>query len=358
MGVLAPMSPLISIICPCYNHEQYVAKAIMSLLGQSYADFEIIVVDDGSTDGSVGVIRRFDDRRLHLITQENHGPGHASSRAIAAARGAYIALMAADDLSAPQRLAIQLEDMKRRSLDVHFFRPALIDERDRPLLDSAWPVFYRYSFSSQEDLFYKLFYRQNFLCATGAMLRRNIIEKFGWVHNGMLQLQDFDYWVRLAPYCRFGMSEDRQFLYRVRDADGNLSSRKNSWRSAPEKSLIYRRFFDDVPREFLVRAFPDLTAVPAAAPEAVFQAHLSLLYLRHRIPAVQMIGIERLIALMERSADYELLKNAAAIDIQDVYRRLQVVVGNTRQDSDLLYRSVKKQRGLAGRLKALVKRRG
>jgi glycosyltransferase involved in cell wall biosynthesis len=326
------MTPAITIVCLCYNHERYVVNALRSLLGQSRGDFEIVVIDDGSTDNSVSLIRGIDDPRLRLITQENHGPGYASSRAVAEARGSYIALMSADDLCPPHRLEAQVAEMTGGALDVHFSRPALIDEHDRPLPDTAWPVFFKRRFSSQEDLYWQLFFKGNFLCATSAMLRREVIDRFGWVHNGMLQLQDFLLWVRLAPHCRFGVSEDRLLMYRVRNADANLSSRSNAWRTIPEKSLIYRRFFDGAPRDFVLRAFPELAGVPADLPEVAYQAHLSLLYLGHKNPDVRMIGVERLIALMEKPGDYDVLRKSAMIDVKAVYEKFSEALPELRED--------------------------
>jgi glycosyltransferase involved in cell wall biosynthesis len=309
-----------------------VVNAINSLLRQSRGDFEIIVVDDGSADDSVSLVRAIDDPRLRLITQENHGPSYASSRAVAEARGSYIALMSADDLCLPHRLEAQLAEMTRGSLDVHFSRPALIDEHDRPLPDTAWPVFFKRRFSSQEDLYWQLFFKGNFLCATSAMLRREVIERFGWVHNGMLQLQDFLLWVHLAPHCRFGVSEDRLLMYRVRNADANLSSRRNAWLTVPEKSLNYRRFFDGAPRDFVLRAFPELAGVPADAPEVAYQAHLSRLYLSHKNPDIRMIGVERLIALMEKSSDYDVLRKSTMIDVRTVYEEFGEALPELREN--------------------------
>lgn len=315
------MTPTVSVICLCYNHERYVTKAIESILRQSMGDFELIVVDDGSTDGSADLIGSIADSRLRLIQQDNRGPSYASSRAVAQVRGRYIALMSADDLCAPHRLEAQLHEMEQRSLDVHFSRPLLIDEDDKPLPDSSWPVFFERTISSREELYRTLFFEGNFLCATSAMLRREVVDAHGWVHNGLLQLQDFLLWIRLVPHCDFGMSEERLLMYRVRGGGGNLSSKRNSGRTIPEKSVIYRRFFDGAPRPFVLRAFSELNCVRADLAEDALQAHLSLLYLQHRNRNIKMIGIERLIELLERIGDYDALREATGIDVREVYRR-------------------------------------
>lgn len=348
------MTPAISVVCLCYNHERYVAGAIDSLLRQSRGDFELIVIDDGSTDKSVSLLRGISDPRLRLITQENRGPSAASNRAVAEARGAYIALMSADDLCPPHRLEAQVAEMTAGSLDVHFSRPALIDEHDQPLPDTAWPVFFKRRFSNQEDLYRQLFFKGNFLCATSGMVRREVVERFGWAHNGMLQLQDFQLWIRLAPHCRFGVSDDRLLMYRVRNADANLSSRSNAWRTIPEKSLIYRQFFDGAPRDFVQRAFPELAGISAELPEVAYQAQLSLLYLEHKNPNVRMIGIERLIALMERPDDYELLRTTAGLDVKTVYEKFSEALPELREDGGKPSRR-KSQVSAAGRLLARMR---
>ncbi|HHQ41904.1 MAG TPA: glycosyltransferase family 2 protein, partial [Chromatiales bacterium] len=88
--------PEISVVIPCYNAERFVGEAVESALGQRGVRHEVIVVDDGSTDGSSAVLERF-RRHIVLIRQENRGEGGARNRGIAAARGRYLAFLDADD---------------------------------------------------------------------------------------------------------------------------------------------------------------------------------------------------------------------------------------------------------------------
>lgn len=91
-----PVPGRVSVVMPCYNGERFVAVAIDSVLAQTHPDVELIVIDDGSTDGSLDVIRRYGDQ-LRLITQANQGPSAARNRGIYSATGEYVAFLDADD---------------------------------------------------------------------------------------------------------------------------------------------------------------------------------------------------------------------------------------------------------------------
>src|SRR4051812_10668575 len=105
--------PLISVVMPVYNCQRYLASAIGSILTQSYADFEFVIVDDGSTDRSREIIEGFakKDSRVKLISRPNTGIVGALNDGVAAARGKYIARMDADDISMPERFQKQLDYM-------------------------------------------------------------------------------------------------------------------------------------------------------------------------------------------------------------------------------------------------------
>jgi len=127
--------PVVSVIIPVFNGEPYLADAIDSVLAQTYRHLEIIVVDDGSTDGSTGIARRY--CQVQCIHQTHAGLGEALNNGVRNATGSYIASLDADDLWAREKTALQMEALaKNPSLDIAFghVMPFHSPELDAPLL--------------------------------------------------------------------------------------------------------------------------------------------------------------------------------------------------------------------------------
>lgn len=103
-----PLPARVSIIMPCYNAARFIDEAIASVLAQTEASWELIVIDDGSTDGSAEIVRRFTDPRIRLITQANAGVSAARNAGLASSRGEFVAFLDADDRMRPDRLQLPL----------------------------------------------------------------------------------------------------------------------------------------------------------------------------------------------------------------------------------------------------------
>src|SRR5947207_15939264 len=103
------MRPLVSILIPAYNAEEWLGAAIASAIGQTWAQKEIIVVDDGSTDRTLAVARRFESNEVRVLTQANQGAAAARNKAFSLSRGDYIQWLDADDLLSPDKVARQME---------------------------------------------------------------------------------------------------------------------------------------------------------------------------------------------------------------------------------------------------------
>src|SRR3989338_1603458 len=107
--------PKVSVIIASYNHEDYVGEAIQSVLDQSFQDFEIVIVDDASTDNSVEKIKKFKDKRIKLIvSKENKGQFVSTNQAILTSKGKYVSILNSDDAYLPNKLKVQTEFLDAR----------------------------------------------------------------------------------------------------------------------------------------------------------------------------------------------------------------------------------------------------
>jgi glycosyltransferase involved in cell wall biosynthesis len=197
-GQVAPAkkgsAALVSVIMPCYNAAQYVGKAIDSVLTQSHSNLEVLVVDDGSTDGTASIVQGFDDPRIQYIYQDNSGPAAARNNAMAVARGEYIAFLDADDIALPDRLAEQvklIEDHPEASVVTSGF--TWIDEHDCEL---PWN---NHSWRKLPDLNNL----QNWLydcpiVPSATMLRRSALLEAGGFDTTLHGGEDWNLWLRLV----------------------------------------------------------------------------------------------------------------------------------------------------------------
>src|SRR3954462_15159876 len=103
------MQPLVSVLIPAYNAERWIADTLASALAQTWPRVEIVVVDDGSTDATLAIARRFASPSVEIVSQRNQGAAAARNRALAVSQGDYVQWLDADDLLAPHKLKTQME---------------------------------------------------------------------------------------------------------------------------------------------------------------------------------------------------------------------------------------------------------
>ena len=107
------MKPLVSILIPAFNAEPWIAETIQSALGQTWQQKEIVVVDDGSTDQTLAIARKFASEKLTITTQPNQGAAATRNKAFSLSQGDYVQWLDADDLLAPDKVAMQMEVANR-----------------------------------------------------------------------------------------------------------------------------------------------------------------------------------------------------------------------------------------------------
>jgi glycosyltransferase involved in cell wall biosynthesis len=205
------MMPVFSVVMPVYNGGKYLERAIASVLGQTLHDFEVIVVDDGSTDAAVDQARMITDSRLSILSQPNTGAPSALNRGVAAARGDYIAFLDSDDLWAPDKLQRHLEAfIANPETDLTFTGLCYVDPDDQPLgLPERRPM----GFFSFEQLFI------DYVPGSSSVLaaRKEAVNRAGGFDPDMLYLFDIDLVLRISRLRSLnvvGISEPLTFYRR------------------------------------------------------------------------------------------------------------------------------------------------
>ncbi|GEM_PF-361920 len=232
-------SPRVSVLMPVYNGEQYLDEAVQSILCQTFRDFEFLIIDDGSTDGTKAILDSYNDERIRLVRNErNMGLTKSLNRGLVLARGDYIARQDADDVSHPERLAKQVQFLESNPqvgmLGTAYQR---IDVHGLPL--STVEVL-----ASNSEIQDALLYGNRF-CHGSVMLRQKALEAVGNHCYEMAEpAEDYDLWLRMSE--RFEVANLPEVLYSLRMHSASLSSvraaeQRRCARMAVEKALE-RRF--------------------------------------------------------------------------------------------------------------------
>lgn len=133
-------SPVVSVIMPAYNHERYVGEAIRSVLNQTYADFEFIIINDGSTDKTGEIIQSFEDPRIRYYQQENADAFNVINRGFSLAEGKYISIINSDDVYHPDRLAFLVDAIEKEKAFFLITNLILIDDNSEIIEDPSHPT--------------------------------------------------------------------------------------------------------------------------------------------------------------------------------------------------------------------------
>lgn len=205
-------TPVVTVLMPVYNGDKFLAAAIESILTQTFRDFELIVVDDGSFDSSNEIIKKYQikDPRVILITQENEGIVAALNKALFSARGYFCMRMDADDVCLPDRIEKQLNFLKENSeVFVVGGQGYIIDEEGdfiRPL-----PVLVMHD-EINDDLLYR--FNSRAIIHPAVMFRTDEIRKIGGYRDGYLWAEDLDLFLRVAEVGKLANLDSVVIHYR------------------------------------------------------------------------------------------------------------------------------------------------
>lgn len=248
------MNPTVSVIMPVYNVEAYVAEAIESVLAQSFADFELIIVDDGGNDRSLEICRSYDDPRIRILSQANRGLAGARNTGIIASQGSYVAFLDSDDRWLPEKLALHVIHLDNNpQIGVSFSPSRFIDAEGRPMRLRQTP---KLSHITSTDIFC----RNPVGNGSAPVIRREALEKVAFDHHPedsrrwyfdetLRQSEDIEMWLRLAIVGKVKFAGIAPALTEYRIGSGGLSSQVvrqyQSWQEVVARLSCYAAEFAD-----------------------------------------------------------------------------------------------------------------
>lgn len=200
--------PHISVIIPTYNRASMLGRAIQSVLDQTYRDFELIVVNDCSSDNTEEVVMSFADERIRYIRHpSNKGGSAARNTGISSSRGDYIALLDDDDEWLPNKLEMQVDLLDRLPEDYGVVYSGYRAEQRGEILGEYSPIY-------RGDVYHQML-KGCFIGSPTILIRKICFEKAGRFDETLPSCQDWDMWIRLAKYYKFDFIPEVLAVYNI-----------------------------------------------------------------------------------------------------------------------------------------------
>jgi glycosyltransferase involved in cell wall biosynthesis len=283
-------TPRVSVVIPSYNHAPFIGQAIDSVLAQSFDDFELIITDDGSTDGSADIIRGYTDPRINFEAfATNRGACEAVNRCIARATGEYVALLGSDDYFLPGKLARQVAILDAApALAGVFGLVEFVDDEGAAIRAHLNPIANLFSAAPANRFAWlrRFFLEGNALCHSTAMIPKRIYDELGCYDVALRQLPDMEMWVRICARYPIEVVPEPLTAFRVLRGQRNISAatpaviRRSAWEHsqvlrhyrAMDEATLERAFGANIPEHAARRGLPmamqlaPLAAAPGMQP--------------------------------------------------------------------------------------------
>ncbi len=210
--------PKVSVILPVYNGEDFLKEAIESILSQTFTDFEFIIIDDGSTDGTSAILKDYQkiDNRIIVHQYDHRGLIQTLNEGCRLAHGDYIARMDADDISMPERLEKQVNYLEKNpDIGVLGCGVKIIDSRGKEIKIIRFP-------KEHGVLKWRLcFYNALTFAHPAVIMRRTLIEEVGGYNSEAIHSEDYELWRQLSKLTRF--SNLQEVLFCLRKHESNIT---------------------------------------------------------------------------------------------------------------------------------------
>lgn len=321
----------VSVVVPSYNHQKFLPGALNSVLCQEIKDYELLLIDDASSDQSAEIIREFLAAHAEIPSrfsrhEKNQGGVITLNQLIEQASGEYVALINSDDIWLPEKLHKQLE-----YLDAHpetgavFTQARIIDDDNRVVntaLDFKSDIFIQTNRSRGQWL-RRLFFELNCLCHPSILIRRSVYDEIGLYDPRFRQLPDMQMWVRLLKHSAIHMIEEPLVQLRIHARNTSKVTAEAGRRNLNELSFILADFFTDMPLDVLVDGFGEFFKDTHACEPLAIECEKAFLYFSPHFAIRSIythIGLKRLYDLLANPETRQVLIQRYNLDYEQFFK--------------------------------------
>lgn len=320
-------NPLVSIVMVNYNQEKYLKAAVDSVLSQTYQNWELIVVDDGSTDRSKEILNSYEDERIHpYFLEQNRHICYATNYGYARVQGEYLARLDSDDVWREEKLEKQVAFLEAHPEEqVVFTKLDIIDEDGKIINDKMSDLYGLYNSrqKNRRDWVRFFFYVGNSLIQSGMLMRTSLMRETGDFNLAYMQAHDFDYFVRLVKKTGFAFIEEPLTGYRRTESQNSAYHPEKDRRFFNEHMSIRRHFFDEFPDELFIEAFREEFVNPDSGTTEELQCEKAFLLAKciGGSETNQVLGLEMFEELLKCPETRTLLEEKYAFTPREFYQR-------------------------------------
>lgn len=319
---------MVSIVLSTYNRAGTLRMTLDSILQQTYEDFELIIVDDGSTDCTKELLKEYTDRRIRIFfLEENQFYCMAANYGLQQIKGEYVAFATSDDLWEKDKLELQMNYLEnRKECGACFTYSDVIDENG----ESAKEQFDMLSgllmknFYTQKEWIQQFIFEGNCLSHPSAVVRKDVLDRVGNFNLLYCQSADMDLWLRIVRYYPIHVIDKELVHYRCYKNPQDQISGADELKAARflnEHMIIRRKFIEDLSDEEVIKFFGDCFRNKDAGShlELEIEKAFLLLHCAKGLPDFHILGIEKFEELLRNQEVVSILREKYHVKLQDIY---------------------------------------
>lgn len=319
---------MVSVVLCTYNREKTICESVDSILAQTYRDFELIIIDDGSTDKTAELLAQYHDERIkYTCLPENSYYCHAANIGIGQATGEYVAFATSDDIWVPEKLEKQVRYLEEHPECGAVFSKIALIGKDGEKVETDYPdIFniYEQENRSQSEWMEFFFEVGNCLSHPSSVVRKSLLDKIGGYNLLFAQLADYDLWIRVVAEEDIYIFPERYVKYRWYSSKEQISNpTEEKWiRTKHEHTLIKRNLLQDLPDEKLQEFFSQKFRNQKSSSEVELKFERAFLMMDKGVDFTRsrVSGFEMLEEALHLPGAVDVLRDHFGMRIQDLYK--------------------------------------